>query len=81
MNINGMKILSFSLSTLLKDVMCSFLALRLKKETVSEKEMKDYALVRFSSPKVALPLDITVEESGLENNTHLESIILKTNGL
>ena len=76
-----MKILSFSLSTLLKDVMCSFLALRLKKETVSEKEMKDYALVRFSSPKVALPLDITVEESGLENNTHLESIILKTNGL
>ena len=74
MNIFGTKVLTFSLSTLLEDVMRSFSALRLKKEEISDKEMKEYALVRFITPKVALPLDKTIEECGLENNTHLESI-------
>ena len=68
-----MKTILFNSTTRLRDVMRSFLKLRLKKTTISDDEMKEYALVRITSVNSALPLDKTIQECKLVDNTHIES--------
>ena len=53
--------------------MRSFLKLRLKKTIVSDDEMKEYALVKITSINSALPLDKTIQECKLVDNTQIES--------
>ena len=53
--------------------MRSFLKLRLKKTTISDDEMKEYALVKITEINSALPLDKSIRECRLVDNTQVES--------